>query len=47
MWAMFAGTAVFAFTLNPKLFDYIVWGAIIFLYAPLRILTKRRSTAGR
>jgi protein-S-isoprenylcysteine O-methyltransferase Ste14 len=42
MWAVFAGSVVFAFTLNPKLFDYIVWAGFILLYAPVRILIKRR-----
>jgi protein-S-isoprenylcysteine O-methyltransferase Ste14 len=43
MWAIFLGAVVFAVTLNPKLFEYIVWGAFIVLYLPLRILIKRRA----
>jgi protein-S-isoprenylcysteine O-methyltransferase Ste14 len=43
MWAISAGSAAFAVTLNPKWFDYIVWGGFIFFYVPLRILIRRRA----
>ncbi len=43
MWAIFLGSATFAVTLDIKLFEYVVWGALIVLYLPLRFLTKRRA----
>jgi hypothetical protein len=42
MWILFAACVVFAATLNPSLFDYIVWGGFA-LYMPLRFVMKRRS----
>ncbi len=42
MWAIFVGSAAFAYTLDGKLFDYVVWGGLIVFYAPGRILSKRR-----
>jgi protein-S-isoprenylcysteine O-methyltransferase Ste14 len=43
MWAIFLGCAIFAATLDIKLFEYVVWGAFIVLYLPIRLLTKRRA----
>lgn len=40
MWFLFAGSAAFAITLNPKLFDYIVWGGCV-VWMGARMFMKR------
>lgn len=42
LWIMFAGAAVFAFSLNPKLFNGFVWIGMA-LYVLLRIVIRRRA----
>ncbi len=43
MWVIFLGSVIFAVTLDIKLFEYVVWGAFIVIYLPLRLLTKRHA----
>lgn len=42
MWILFAGSIIFAVTLKPRLFEYIVWGGFL-LYLPIRRLMKRQA----
>lgn len=46
MGLLFAGSAAFAITLNPRLFEYIVWSGFA-LWAAARISVKRRAQRQR
>lgn len=46
MWCLAAGVALFAVTLNGRLFDFIVWGGFI-VWIPVRVSMKRRSRRQR
>lgn len=46
IWFLFGGSAAFAVTLNPMMFDFIVWGGFA-LWAVTRISLKRQAQRRR